>query len=294
MQRREFLKNAGALAASAFMLPQFSEAKTLKKFGLQLYSLRDVIAQDTQNVLKQIASAGYKELEAYGIDSGKFFGVSGKEFKKMCDDLGMKVVGSHAMPGRLADKDVKNIDEFAPKWKKSVEVALEGGLKYITQPWLEENYRKSADEIKKTAESLNKLGEYAKSQGLEFSYHNHDFEFAELDGQPIYDIMLKNTDAKIVKFEMDLFWVYYAGKDPVAYFNKYPGRFHAFHIKDMSKTEKKVNADVGTGAIDFVSLLKNSGKSGVKYFHVEQETGYNPDSVTSAKNSAAYLKTITF
>ena len=294
MKRREFIRNAGTLAASAWLLPHMSEAKTIKNFGIQLYSLRDVIEKDTKNVLTQLAKSGYKELEAYGIDKGTFFGFSGKEFKKMAEDLGMKVIGSHAGPGRVADKAVANLDEFAPTWKKSVALALEAGLSYITQPWLEEKYRKSADDIKKTAESLNKLGEYAKSQGLAFTYHNHNFEFEKVDGETIYDIMLKNTDPKVANFEMDLYWVYFAGKDPVTYFNAHPGRFKQFHVKDMSKTDDKINGDLGKGKIDFATLFKHAEKSGVKHYFVEQESGYNPDSITSAKNCAAYFKTLNY
>lgn len=294
--RRDFIKQAGVLmVAGAFLTPKFSQAAKLNKFGIQLYTLRDVIEKDTKNVLTHLSKDGYKELEAYGVDTGKFFGHAAKEFKKMVDDLGMKTVSTHASMGRPIGKTAKDgLDVCAPKWKKAVEAANEAGLKYINIPYLEDHFRKTEDDVKQTAEIFNKLAEYAKAHGLDFAYHNHDFEFQKVGDKEIYDILLAETDAKLVKFEMDLFWVIYAEKDPIAYFDKHPGRFPMWHIKDMNKTNRKENIDVGKGSIDFIKLWKHSEKAGLKHSFVEQENGYNPDSITSAKNCADYLKTVNY
>jgi len=294
LTRRSFLSVSGAAALSAWAMP-YAQAATIKKIGIQLYTLRDVIEKDTRNVLAQLAKAGYKELEAYGIDSGKFHGFAASEFKKMVTDLGMKVVGTHAMPNVQFDKDPKaGLDAVAPNWKKTVEVAKAGGLTYITCPWWKEEHRRSVDDYKKSVSILNMLGEYASRQGLKFTYHNHHFEFEEMEGTNFYEALLKGTDPKLVNFEMDLFWVIAAGKDPVTYFTDYPGRFHQFHIKDMSKTDKTKNTEVGKGSIDFVKILKMAPKAGAKHFFVEQETGYSPDAVASARLSAQYLKKLNY
>ena len=293
--RREFIKKAGLLSLGAAFFSPYAEASKVKKFGIQLYSLRDTIAKDTKNILTQLASYGYKELESYGVDSGKFHGFAPAEFKKMVDDLGMKVVSAHASWTRQQDKDVKDgIDVFAPKWKSSVEAAAHAGLKYINVPWTEGHFRKSVDDFKACAEALNKLGEYTVSQGLKFNYHNHAFEFDAIDGVEMMDVLLKECDPKYVNFEFDLYWVVFAGKDPVTYFEKYPGRFPQWHVKDMNKNKKEENADVGSGSIDFARLFKSAKKAGTKSFFVEHETNYNPDPITSAKNSAAYLKSLTY
>ena len=293
--RRNFLKTTGTAAFAALALPHLAEAAKLKSIGIQLYTLRDVIEKDTKNVLSLLAKAGYMELEAYGIDRGTFFGTPASDFKKMVSDLGMKTVGSHAMPAVQFDKNPKDgLDAVVPGWKKSVEIAKEAGLTHITFPyWVDQN-RKTADDFKKSAAIMNLLGEYAAQQGLKFTYHNHDFEFKPVEGTSFYDVLLKETDPKFVNFEMDLFWVVAAGKNPADYFAKHPGRFHQFHIKDMDKTDKLKNTEVGKGSIDFAKILKLAPKAGAKHFFVEQENGYSPDSATSAKLSAGFLKKLNY
>lgn len=178
--------------------------------------------------------------------------------------------------------------------EKSVATANEAGLAYITFPfWLEQN-RKTVDDFKKTAAILNLLGEYAARQGLKFTYHNHDFEFKAVDGVTFYDVLLNETDPKSVNFEMDLYWVVAAGKDPADYFAKHPGRFHQFHLKDMDKADRSKNTEVGKGSIDFAKILKMAPKAGTKHFFVEQENGYASDSLTSAALGAEFLKKLNY
>jgi sugar phosphate isomerase/epimerase len=293
--RRNFIKTSALASLATLATPTLVEAAKIKSFGIQLYSLRDVVMQDHKNVLTKLASFGYKELEAYGMDNEQAKHFFSADTKKLIADLGMKLISSHAMPGRVADKPIKgSIDDFAPKWKKIVETGVQMGLKYITVPYTEEPFRKSKDDYKQLIEMLNKLGEYTVSQGLKFTYHNHAFEFDTYDGEVMYDLMLKESDAKFVNFEMDLYWVVFAGKNPLDYFAKYPGRFKQWHVKDMDKIDKKLNTDVGKGTIDFASIFKQAKLAGTKHFFVEQETGYNPDSTTSAKNCATYMKELKY
>jgi sugar phosphate isomerase/epimerase len=293
--RRKFLQTTSLATIGSLALPAWAEAAKVKSFGIQLYSLRDVIMQDYKNILPKLAAYGYKELEGYGMDNEQAKAFFSADTKKMIGDLGMKLVSSHAMPGRVADKPISgSIDDFAPKWKKTVETGVQMGLKYITIPYTEDNFRKSKDDYKKLAEMFNKLGEYTTKQGLQLTYHNHAFEFDVFDGEVMYDVMVKESDPKYINFEMDLYWVVFAGKNPIDYFQRFPGRFKQWHVKDMDKGDKKLNADVGKGSIDFVSLFKQAKLAGTKHFFIEQETGYNPDSITSAKNCADYMKVMKY
>jgi len=285
MKRREFVQTA-ALAAAAGMvaLPSLASIgmkKSKKALGLQLYSLRDIIGGDPKGVLQKLASFGYQELEAYSYRDGKIFGMDYSEFCTYTKSLGMKVVSGHY-----------GLDQIkGDTWKKAVEDARKNGQPLVVVPYIMPDQRKSIDDYKRIIADLNAAGEVANGMGVRMLYHNHDFEFAQLDGQVPYELMLKDLDPKKVGMELDLYWVVYAGQDPLKYFEKHPGRFEAWHIKDMSKEDRKRNADVGTGAIDFKPILAQAKQSGCKYFFVEQET-YPGASIDSIEASAKYLKTI--
>lgn len=279
MKRRTFIQSAAlAMAGAGLMNTAFAAGSKYKsKVGLQLYSLRDIIGQDPKAVLKSVAQFGYKELETYGHRDGKLFGMSVKEYGDYVKSLGMKTVSGH-FGIDLLDKD----------WDKTCAEAKSLGQEYVVVPWLNKDYYSSLDVLKKTCAAINKGAEVAKKTGLKMGYHNHAFEFEKVEGQIMLDVMLKELDANLVSFEMDIFWVVNAGYDPIAYFNKYPGRFHQWHVKDMDKTDKNRNADVGTGAIDFKKIFAAAKTSGMKHFYIEQET-YPNNSTESVKNSIKNL-----
>jgi len=176
-------------------------------------------------------------------------------------------------------------------WKKAVEDARKTGMQYMILPYLQEGDRKTIEDYKKICGILNKAGEVCNAAGIRFGYHNHAFEFETVDGQIPYDVMLKELDPKKVGMEMDIFWVVNAGQDPVKYFEKYPGRFEQWHVKDMDKNDRMKNADVGTGSIDYKTLFAKAKQSGMKHFYVEQET-YNGAPIDAAEACIKYLKTI--
>jgi sugar phosphate isomerase/epimerase len=282
MKRREFIRNSAFTAVSVLAIPTVLQAAKKKTaIGLQLYTLRDTINKDPRGHLEKIAAMGYKNLEAYSYKDGNIFGMTYAEFGKIVKDLGMQVTSGHY--------GLDIVD--SPQWEKALTDAKAIGQKYVVLPWLEEKYRGSVDSYKKICQVANKAGEVAKKYGLRLQYHNHAFEFNTVEGQLPYDVMLKEFDPKYVGMEMDIFWVYNAGKDPLQYFEKYPGRFEQWHVKDMSKDDKAKNADVGTGTIDWKKIFANAKKSGMKNFYVEQETypGAPIDSVVASIN---YLKTI--
>ena len=260
--RRDFLRQSAV--AMALTIPVLNtkivSAKPPKVVGLQLYTLRNLISKNPDEVLKKVAGIGYKEVETFGYSSGKYFGKTPKEFRNLLSGLGLTTPSGHYMPNNLKDN-----------WESIVADAAELGQKYMACAYLFPNDRKTLDDWKKIAELFNKAGEVTKKSGIQFVYHNHDFEFQPIEGQLLYDLLLKETDPDLVKMELDLYWAYYAGKDPVDMFSKNPGRFPLMHFKDMAKTEKREFAEVGTGSIDFQKILKAGKVAGLKHFYVEQD-----------------------
>jgi sugar phosphate isomerase/epimerase len=283
MKRREFIQTAAFIAVIALALPSFMNiSKTKSSIGLQLYTLRDVIPADPKGVLKKVAEAGYTKLETYGYDKGMIFGMDFKEFSKYANGLGMKITSGH-YPLALA-KDLES-------WEKAVLDAKAVGQTYMVVPYINAPERATIQNYIDICAALNKAGEICNKHGVRLNYHNHDFEFTTLEGQIPYDVMLKELDPKKVGMEMDLYWVVFAGKDPLAYFEKYPGRFEQWHVKDMDKDDRTKNADVGTGSIDFKPIFEKASQSGMKHFYVEQES-YKGTSLESIKPSADNLKKI--
>lgn len=289
-QRRKLLKLGGNLAAGIALAPLACKlmpketkavedaAKGLDKFGLQLYSLRDDMPKDPMGVLKQVSSFGYKQIESYEGVQGMFWGMSNTAFKKYMDDLGMTMVSSHCD----MNKDFE---------KKAAEAAAIG-MKYLICPWL--GPQKSLDDFKKYADEFNKKGEVCKKNGIRFAYHNHDYSFKELEGQIPQNVMMDNTDASLVDFEMDIYWVVTGNNDPEAWMKKYKNRFRLCHVKDRSKTpvtdNGKNSVDLGTGVIDFAKVLKTAKANGMEYFIVEQEAYPNGTPLDAVKVGAEYMK----
>jgi sugar phosphate isomerase/epimerase len=158
----------------------------------------------------------------------------------------------------------------------------EVGVKYCVQPWVNEPDR-TIDTYKKMIADWNEVGRTMKAVGIQFAYHNHNFEFANIDGiVPYYDIFMPEMDADLITMELDLFWASKAGQDPVAMFNKYPGRFQLWHFKDMhTKQEpffdviKDDVCSVGAGVIDFKTILASKEIAGMKYSFVEDDNQGN-------------------
>ncbi len=283
MKRKEFIQKSGLLAASAIVLPEFlaSCSNTENAMGLQLYTLRDTIVANPKEVLQQVASFGYQELETYSYEDGKIFGLPFSEFIAFVNGLGMKVTSGHYGLAQI-EGDV---------WKRAVEDAVNHHQPYMVLPYLDAADRTSIDDYKRVCEKANRAGEVCNAAGIRFGYHNHAFEFEELEGQIPYDLMLAEIDHKNCGMELDLFWVVNAGYDPIEYFNNYPGRFEQWHVKDMDKADKNRNADIATGVLDFKTIFKNANLSGMKHFYIEQET-YPGEPIKSVENSIANLRKI--
>lgn len=281
--RRDFLRTTAAFATATMILPTFAFAQEKKIIGLQLYTVRDKIKQDLKSTLEQVAKVGYNSVEAAGYNAtdGTFYGMAPKAFAELLNGLGMSLNSSHT---------VFELDSA----EKVIGDAASAGAKYIIYPFLPEKFRSSLDGWKATAEKFNKIGEIAKKNGIQFGYHNHAFEFDKMEHQIPYDLLLSQTDPLLVTFEMDLYWVTKGGYNPVDYFKKYPGRFQLWHVKDMTKTDDKFFAPVGSGRIDFSSIFAEKKTAGMKYFFVEQDSFKDLDAFESIEMSYKYLSQAKF
>jgi sugar phosphate isomerase/epimerase len=268
ISRQAFIKKSAFALALPMLSKWNTEAPKSSKIGLQLYTLRDAISKDLAGTLKKVSEIGYKEVELFGYSNGKFFGKTAREFKTMLGDLGLDPVSGHYGAG-IENTGTKGT--LSNDWRRAMEDAAELGQKFANCAYLTPNERKSIDAYKKYADLFNKSGEISKEFGIQFGYHNHDFEFQKLEGEIPYDIITKNTDAKLVKLELDLYWVVRAGIDPVDLFKKHPGRFPLWHVKDMEKGPDKAFAEVGTGSIDFQKIFDARKLSGMTHFFVEQD-----------------------
>jgi sugar phosphate isomerase/epimerase len=250
-----------------------------KNLGLQLYSIRDSIKRDVPAAISKVAAMGYKFVEPAGYADGKIYGMDPVAFKDLCKKNGMFVLCAHV---NQAVPNADNWDKTMAWWDVCIDAHVKAGCKFLVQPSMSDKAYTDINVLKKYCDYFNAIGEKCNAKGLRFGYHNHDKEFStKLDGQTIFDFMLKNTDPSKVFFEMDLYWVVEGGANPVDYFNKYPGRFELWHIKD----KEEIGA---SGKMDFAAIWAAAKQSGMKYGVVEVER-YNFDQYTSCKKSIDWL-----
>ncbi|MDC6390281.1 sugar phosphate isomerase/epimerase [Maribacter sp. PR1] len=274
MKRRDFLVRSSLLTAGTALLPSYGFAmETEQKFGVQLYSFRDQMAKDPLGTLEAIASIGLKEIESAKSSKGHYYGLTPKSMKQACEDLGMKLVSGHVH----LDQD----------FEKTMEEAAASGQDYLICSSMPSNGQ-TVDNYKKVAEEFNKAGEACEKLGIHFGYHNHEYEFESDQGQVLYDILMDNTEPDLVHMELDLGWVIVAGKDPLDYFKRYPGRFPLWHLKDMNMAEKE-STEFGKGGLDIKAMMNNQEASGVKHILIEQEE-YASTPLESMKHNMEFLK----
>lgn len=276
--RREFLVKTGAFTAGSLLLPSWTLLRNGKKItdiGVQLYTFRDAMAEDASGTLEKIAALGIKEIESAKSDAGLYYGLGPSGMKNKCKELGMTLRSGHV----AIDKN----------WEKTIEEAVESGQEYVICSSMPTEGQ-TIDNYKKVADTFNKAGEDCKNLGLKFGYHNHGYEFDTVDGEILYDILLTGTSPDLVHMELDLGWVVTAGKDPIAYFDKYPGRFPLWHLKDMDVL-KKHSTEFGKGDLDLIAMLIHRKESGLKYMFVEQEE-YAIDPFQSMQENMDFLSRI--
>lgn len=258
--------------------------------GLALYTLRDTMAGDPRAVLQRVAELGYAYVEAAGYRDGKFYGMSPTEFKAALDAVGLKPMSSHH-----GDITVETAEQVAGDLKAA-------GFEYLVIP-VPPMGAFSFDPATRTLsmnqpmetvmDNINAIAENAAKAGIRTLYHNHDFEFRpNEDGLTPIDYFLENSDPERLNFQMDLYWVTKAGADPLDYFARYPGRFKAWHVKDMD--EQGRFAPVGEGTIDFARILAAREQSGMEFYLVEQDQTFNETPLEAISISHEGLEEIGF
>jgi sugar phosphate isomerase/epimerase len=265
--------------------------KAAGEIGLQLYTIRDAMAADVPGTLKIVSDLGYKYVELANYAEGKFYGYEPLEFKKLVEGLGMVVISSHTQ--------VEAQGITPENAKKMAEDHAKLGVRYCVQPWIVEEARTTIASYQKMAADWNQVGKIMKASGIQFGYHNHNFEFGTVEGKiPYFDVMMAELDKDLVTMELDMFWVSKAGHNPVDIINKYPGRFQLFHLKDMFSNQspfydvvKDDIAPVGAGVINFREILAARDIAGMKYFIVEQDQSRENNMMEDIKTSVTNLKT---
>ena len=276
--RRTFVKTGALAALAAAVFPRSAFASTEKKgmVGLQLYSVRDDMMKDPVGSLTQLAKMGYVYVEHANYINRKFYGFSPHEFRKVLDGLGLKMISGHTVMTNQHWDDVKK--DFSDSWKYTVEDASTLGQKWVISPFMDESMRKSYDDFKKYMEVFNKSGELCKKSGMKFGYHNHDFEFSQkLNGEKIFDIMMKTLNPDLVAMQLDIGNLYNGGAIALDVMNQYPGRFEIIHVKDEIEAkegkEKFISTVLGEGIVNTKKVVDlATKKGGTKCYIIEQES----------------------
>ena len=278
--RRTFLKSGAMIALGAAILPRsvFASGKNIPKgmVGIQLYSVREDMMKDPKGSLAQLAKMGYVFVEHANYVDQKFYGFLAPEFRKVLDELGLKMISGHTVMGKQHWDETKK--DFSDSWKKTIEDAAVLGQKWVISPYMDESMRKTYDDFKKYMEVFNKSGELCKKSGMKFGYHNHDFEFSQkLNGEKIFDIIMKNIDPDLVALQLDMGNLYNGGAIALDVMNQYPGRFEIVHVKDeitaKSGNEKYESTILGEGIVNTQKVCElATSKGGTRCYIIEQES----------------------
>jgi sugar phosphate isomerase/epimerase len=284
--RRDFLRVSAAGALGAIVLSHYGCKTGSKPAAVK------TLAADVPGSLKKVADIGYKYLELAGYANSKFYGYEPAEFKKLVAGMGMEILSSHTQ----VEAEGITLDNA----KVMAEDHAKLGVKYCLQPWVVPEARNTISGYQKMCADWNKVGGIMKENGIQFGYHNHNFEFATVEGKvPFYDVFMVELDKELVTMEIDLFWTIKAGQDPVEIFKKYPGRFQLFHMKDMWTNEAPYFttdgvtdfAPVGSGILNFKAILDAREIAGMKYLVVEQDSTKDGLPFDAIKTSITNLKT---
>ena len=282
-------KNVVRIIMLAFLISTSYFVNAQDKFGgLALYTVRDAMEKNPKKTLQAVSEAGYGYIEAAGYKDGKFYGFSPKEFKAHLASLELIPLSTHQSSVSLENAASMMADVKAAGFEYFVVPVPPMGL-FIN----DDNGMNMKGGVENLATILTTLGKQARALDLKLLYHNHDFEFIEdARGLVVIDYLLENCDPKYVNFQMDLHWVTKAKADPLAYFEKYPGRFKLWHVKDMDSQGRF--APVGNGIIDFGRILNEKEQSGMQAYFVEQDETFAMEPLEAIKVSHKGLKKIGF
>jgi len=294
--RRTFVKASALAAIGAAFIPGklFASLKAKEIVGLQLYSVRDDMMRDPLETLTELAKMGYIYVEHANYIDRKFYGYSAAEFRKVLDSLGLKMISGHTVMGiNHWDESTK---DFSDSWKYTVEDAAILGQKWVVSPWMDVKMRSTYDDFKHYMDIFNKSGELCQQSGMKFGYHNHAFEFSEkLNGEKIFDIMMKSMQQNLVALQLDIGNLYNGGAVALDVMNQYPGRFEIIHVKDEiaggAGEEKYVSTILGKGIVSAQKVVELAAKiGGTNCFIIEQEAYQDKTPMESVKEDLAVMK----
>ena len=282
-------KNVVKIIMLAFLISTSYFVTAQDKFGgLALYTVRDSMEKNPKKTLQAVSDAGYSYIEAAGYKDGEFYGFSPKEFKAHLASLELIPLSTHQSSVSRENAASMMADVKAAGFEYFVVPVPPMGL-FVN----DDNGMDMKGGVENLATILTTLGKQAHALDLKLLYHNHDFEFVkDSNGFKVIDYLLENCDSKYVNFQMDLHWVTKAKADPLAYFEKYPGRFKLWHVKDMDSQGRF--APVGNGTIDFGRILNEKEQSGMQAYFVEQDETFAMEPLEAIKVSHKGLKRIGF
>jgi sugar phosphate isomerase/epimerase len=262
VDRRAFVRTTGAaLGGLAAFGPAACRAASPvpERLGVQLYTVRDLLAENFVGVLEAVRRIGYEEVEFAG-----YHGRDPHAIRTVLEDTGLTSPAAHVGLGALrTDLDAQ------------VEAAHALGHRWLVVPWLDEPERASLDGYRRIAAELNAIGARLQEAGLHLAYHNHDFEFEAFGGaRSGYDVLLAETEPALVALELDLYWAVHGGRGPLALFEQHPGRFPLLHLKDRMEDGEMV--EVGMGEIDFAEVFAHAEQAGVRHTFVEHDAPWDP------------------
>ena len=300
--RRQFLESAGklAIAAAATSLPRYAYASPMGlPPGIQLYAVRTALQTDPAGTLKKLFDIGYREVETAG-----FAGKTATQFRALLDAAGLRCPSAHLA---LSSPDLEPL--FADAHALGAQYATSSSLLRTPAPTATkqpgDRPAKRApmqlEDFKRFAQQMNEIGRKAKAGGLQYAYHNHNIEFSKLpDGSYGYDLLLRETDPELVKFEADCGWFAAAGVDPIGYLAKYPGRYRMLHVKDfrpmtspsisLDAPERPLGTELGQGFVKYESIFAAARKAGIQHAFAEQEGPYERSELESAQVGYNFLK----
>ncbi len=295
--RRNFLKTGTLALGVAALFPELACSKTKRVKGgttmaLQLYGVREDMGRDPLGTLTKLAEMGYTHVEHANYVDHKFYGWTAAEFKKVLDNLGLKMPSGHTVLGK--NHWDETLQDFTDDWKKLVEDAAYMGQQYVISPWLDQSMRNTYDDLMKYMVIFNKCGELCKKSGMRFGYHNHDFEFSQkLNDELVFDLIMKNTDKDKVVLQLDTGNMYMAGALAKDLLSKYPGRYDNIHIKDMIQKAAGQGFEstiLGKGVLPIKEITDMARDSGTTLFVIEQESYQGMAPLDCMKENLAVVK----
>jgi len=244
------------------------------QISLQLYTVREETARDMPGTLRRISAVGYPAVEFAG-----FGGENAEDLSNILDDLGLRASGAHVP---------------FDSWETDPEAVITDmhtlGCAHAILPIAPPDQHRDETAVASLAGNLNRWGDLCRQEGVTFSYHNHDFEFAPLDGSTMWEVLVRETDPELVYFELDLYWVRYGGADPETLLRDVADRVSLVHVKDMASDDQRSDLPVGEGIMPWTSLLEAADAAEVEWYVAEQD---NPrDALEDVRTSLQHLQVL--